>query len=47
MDHSEDLCIDGEKIIKYILEKQGPVVSSCEYSNETLGSIKVGNFLTS
>jgi hypothetical protein len=25
--------------------EQGPVVSSCEHSNETLGSIKGGKFL--
>jgi hypothetical protein len=29
--HSEDLCIDGRIILKWILEKWGPIAVTCEH----------------
>jgi hypothetical protein len=37
----------GQEVVDWIhLAQDGPVPSSCEQSNELLGSIKDGNFMT-
>jgi hypothetical protein len=37
--------VEGSECVNWIKLPQGSVALSCEYGNELLGSIKVGNFL--
>jgi hypothetical protein len=39
-DHWEDQDVGGWTILKWILEREGPVEGSCERGNEPSGSIK-------